>query len=175
MKEQTIIEQEEIETKETAQVEEQEEEEKTQEVEEQKSEVFDNDDEFLEDITPEELTPEKAEKRKKQLLSLIKQSEQTIDDLKDIAEANKSGGISALKNKIKDILSNDLKNDDVKALTKGAKQLESIITVQGLMSTFTIAHNSAQKEIERYKQELEDIKCPQIPLDFQTEEAANAE
>lgn len=164
MKEQTIIEQEEFETKETAQVEEQEKEETTQEVEEQESEVFDDDDEFLEDITPEELTPEKAEKRKKQLLSLIKQSEQTIDDLKDIAEANKSGGIPALKNKIKDILSNDLENDDVKALTKGTKQLESIIVVQGLMSTFAIAHNSAQKNIERYKKQLDEIKCPQIPL-----------
>ncbi len=171
MKTQTIIEeQEEFETEETSQVEEQEEEETTQEVEEQESEVFDDDDEFLEDITPEELTPEKAEKRRKQLLNLIEQSEKTVEDLKDIAEANNSGGISVLKNKIKAILSNDLENDDVKALTKGTKQLESIIVVQGLMSTFAIAHNSAQKDIERYKQELDDIKCPQIPLDFDNTE-----
>lgn len=169
MKTQTIIEeQEEFETEETAQVEEQEE--TTQEVEEQESEVFDDDDEFLEDITPEELTPEKAEKRRKQLLNLIKQSEKTVAELKDIAEANKSGGISVLKNKIKAILSNDLENDDVKALTKGTKQLESIIVVQGLMSTFAIAHNSAEKDLERYKQELDDIKCPQIPLDFDNTE-----
>lgn len=164
MKTQTIIEeQEEFETEETAQV------------EEQESEVFDDDDEFLEDITPEELTPEKAEKRRKQLLNLIEQSEKTVAELKDIAEANKSGGISVLKNKIKAILSNDLENDDVKALTKGTKQLESIIVVQGLMSTFAIAHNSAEKDLERYKQELDDIKCPQIPLDFETEDKEDGE
>ena len=148
-------------------------EEQTQEVEETKSGAFDDDDEFMEDILAEELTPEKAEKRRKQLLNLIEQSEKTVEDLKDIAEANKSGGISVLKNKIKAILSNDLENDDVKALTKGTKQLESIIVVQGLMSTFAITHNSAQKDIERYKKQLDEIKCPQIPLDLQTEDTAN--
>lgn len=142
-------------------------------VEETKSEAFDDDDEFMEDILEEELTPEKAEKRRKQLLNLIEQSEKTVEDLKDIAEANKSGGISVLKNKIKAILSNDLENDDVKALTKGTKQLESIIVVQGLMSTFAIAHNSAQKDIERYKKQLDEIKCPQIPLDLPTEDMEN--
>lgn len=146
------------------------EDETTQEVE---AEAFDDDDEFMEDILAEELTPEKAEKRRKQLLNLIEQSEKTVEDLKDIAEANKSGGISVLKNKIKAILSNDLANDDVKALTKGTKQLESIIVVQGLMSTFAIAHNSAQKDIERYKKQLDEIKCPQIPLDLPTEDTAN--
>ncbi len=149
------------------------EDETTQEVEETKSEAFDDDDEFMEDILAEELTPEKAEKRRKQLLNLIEQSEKTCEELKDIAEANKSGGISVLKNKIKAILSNDLANDDVKALTKGTKQLESIIVVQGLMSTFAIAHNSASKDIERYKKQLDEIKCPQIPLDLQTEGTAN--
>lgn len=142
-------------------------------VEETKSEAFDDDDEFMEDILAEELTPEKAEKRRKQLLNLIEQSEKTVEDLKDIAEANKSGGISVLKNKIKAILSNDLENDDVKALTKGTKQLESIIVVQGLMSTFAIAHNSALKDIERYKKQLDEIKCPQIPLDLPTEDMEN--
>lgn len=159
-------------TEEQAQVEETEDE-TTQEVEETKSEAFDDDDEFMEDILAEELTPEKAEKRRKQLLNLIEQSEKTVEDLKDIAEANKSGGISVLKNKIKAILSNDLANDDVKALTKGTKQLESIIVVQGLMSTFAIAHNSAQKDIERYKKQLDEIKYPQIPLDLPTEDTAN--
>lgn len=149
------------------------EDETTQEVEETKSEAFDDDDEFMEDILAEELTPEKAEKRRKQLLNLIEQSEKTVAELKDIAEANKSGGISVLKNKIKAILSNDLANDDVKALTKGTKQLENIIVVQGLMSTFAIAHNSAQKDIERYKKQLDEIKCPQIPLDLPTEDTAN--
>lgn len=159
-------------TEEQVQVEETEEE-TTQEVEEQESDVFDDDDEFMEDILAEELTPEKAEKRRKQLLNLIEQSEKTCEELKDIAEANKSGGISVLKNKIKAILSNDLENDDVKALTKGTKQLESIIVVQGLMSTFAIAHNSAQKDIERYKKQLDEIKCPQIPLALPTEDTAN--
>lgn len=159
-------------TEEQAQVEETEDE-TTQEVEETKSEAFDDDDEFMEDILAEELTPEKAEKRRKQLLNLIEQSEKTCEELKDIAKANKSGGISVLKNKIKAILSNDLENDDVKALTKGTKQLESIIVVQGLMSTFAIAHNSAKKDIERYKKQLDEIKCPQIPLDLPTEDMAN--
>lgn len=174
MKTQTIIEeQEEFETEETAQVEEQEE--TTQEFEKQESEVFDDDDEFLEDITPEELTPEKAEKRRKQLLVLIEQNEKTVGDLQGIAEANESGGISILKNKVKAILSNDLENDDVKALTKGTKQLESIIVVQGLMSTFTIAYNSAKKDIAHYKEELENIKYPQLPLDFETEDKEDGE
>lgn len=159
-------------TEEQAQVKETEEE-TTQEVEEQESDVFDDDDEFMEDILAEELTPEKAEKRRKQLLNLIEQSEKTCEELKDIAEANKSGGISVLKNKIKAILSNDLENDDVKALTKGTKQLESIIVVQGLMSTFAIAHNSAEKDLERYKKQLDEIKCPQIPLALPTEDTAN--
>lgn len=120
--------------------------------------MMDSDDEFMQTIEAEPMTPEKAAKRKESLMAGIESSQKIIDSLKDLAEANKSGALKILKDKVKDALTSCLEVEDIKELKDGVKQLEAVKVTLGLIETLCSQYTMAQTDIERYKQQLEDLK-----------------
>lgn len=131
----------------------------------------DTDDEFMEDIQ-EEMTPEKAMKRRESLMASIESSQKVIDSLKDLAEANKSGALNILKNRVKETLNSSLEVEDIKELKDGVKQLEAVKVTLGLISTLCGQYAMAQTDIAKYKQQLEDLKLMQPGLPFEEEKTA---
>ena len=126
----------------------------------------DSDDEFMEEITEEPLTPEKAKKRKESLMAGMENSQKIVDSLKDLAEANKSGALKILKDKVKDTLTSSLEVEDIKELKDGVKQLEAVKVTLGLIETLCSQYTMALTDIDKYKQQLEDLKelQPALPL-----------
>ena len=129
-------------------------------------EMKDTDDEFMETIEAEPLTPEKAKKRKESLMAGIDSSQKIVDSLKDLAEANKSGALKILKDKVKDTLTSSLEVEDLKELKDGVKQLEAVKVTLGLIETLCSQYTMALTDIDKYKQQLEDLKelQPALPL-----------
>ena len=129
-------------------------------------EMKDTDDEFMETIEAEPLTPEKAKKRKESLMAGIDSSQKIVDSLKDLAEANKSGALKILKDKVKDTLTSSLEVEDIKELKDGVKQLEAVKVTLGLIETLCSQYTMALTDIDKYKQQLEDLKelQPALPL-----------
>lgn len=126
----------------------------------------DSDDEFMEEISEEPLTPEKAKKRRESLMAGIESSQKIVDSLKDLAEANKSGALKILKDKVKDTLTSSLEVEDIKELKDGVKQLEAVKVTLGLIETLCSQYTMALTDIDKYKQQLEDLKelQPALPL-----------
>ena len=126
----------------------------------------DSDDEFMEEIMEEPLTPEKAKKRKESLMAGIDSCQKIVDSLKDLAEANKSGALKILKDKVKDTLTSSLEVEDIKELKDGVKQLEAVKVTLGLIETLCSQYTMALTDIDKYKQQLEDLKelQPALPL-----------
>lgn len=126
----------------------------------------DSDDEFMEEISEEPLTPEKAKKRKESLMAGIDSCQKIVDSLKDLAEANKSGALKILKDKVKDTLTSSLEVEDIKELKDGVKQLEAVKVTLGLIETLCSQYTMALTDIDKYKQQLEDLKelQPSLPL-----------
>lgn len=126
----------------------------------------DSDDEFMEEITEEPLTPEKAKKRRESLMAGMENSQKIVDSLKDLAEANKSGALKILKDKVKDTLTSSLEVEDIKELKDGVKQLEAVKVTLGLIETLCSQYTMALTDIDKYKQQLEDLKelQPALPL-----------
>lgn len=131
-----------------------------------KEEFMDSDDVFMEEISEEPLTPEKAKKRKESLMAGIDSSQKIVDSLKDLAEANKSGALKILKDKVKDTLTSSLEVEDIKELKDGVKQLEAVKVTLGLIETLCSQYTMALTDIDKYKQQLEDLKelQPSLPL-----------
>lgn len=129
-------------------------------------EMKDSDDEFMETIEEEPLTPEKAKKRKESLMAGMENSQKIVDSLKDLAEANKSGALKILKDKVKDTLTSSLEVEDIKELKDGVKQLEAVKVTLGLIETLCSQYTMALTDIDKYKQQLEDLKelQPALPL-----------
>lgn len=129
-------------------------------------EMKDSDDEFMEEISEEPLTPEKAKKRRESLMAGIDSSQKIVDSLKDLAEANKSGALKILKDKVKDTLTSSLEVEDIKELKDGVKQLEAVKVTLGLIETLCSQYTMALTDIDKYKQQLEDLKelQPALPL-----------
>ena len=127
---------------------------------------MDSDDEFMEEISEEPLTPEKAKKRKESLIAGMENSQKIVDSLKDLAEANKSGALKILKDKVKDTLTSSLEVEDIKELKDGVKQLEAVKVTLGLIETLCSQYTMALTDIDKYKQQLEDLKelQPALPL-----------
>lgn len=126
----------------------------------------DSDDEFMEEISEEPLTPEKAKKRRESLMAGMENSQKIVDSLKDLAEANKSGALKILKDKVKDTLTSSLEVEDIKELKDGVKQLEAVKVTLGLIETLCSQYTMALTDIDKYKQQLEDLKelQPALPL-----------
>lgn len=126
----------------------------------------DSDDVFMEEILEEPLTPEKAKKRKESLIAGMENSQKIVDSLKDLAEANKSGALKILKDKVKDTLTSSLEVEDIKELKDGVKQLEAVKVTLGLIETLCSQYTMALTDIDKYKQQLEDLKelQPALPL-----------
>ena len=126
----------------------------------------DSDDEFMEEISEEPLTPEKAKKRRESLMAGMENSQKIVDSLKDLAEANKSGALKILKDKVKDTLTSSLEVEDIKELKDGVKQLETVKVTLGLIETLCSQYTMALTDIDKYKQQLEDLKelQPSLPL-----------
>ena len=126
----------------------------------------DSDDEFMEEISEEPLTPEKAKKRRESLMAGMENSQKIVDSLKDLAEANKSGALKILKDKVKDTLTSSLEVEDIKELKDGVKQLEAVKVTLGLIETLCSQYTMALTDIDKYKQQLEDLKelQPSLPL-----------
>ena len=126
----------------------------------------DSDDEFMETIEAEPLTPEKAKKRRESLMAGMENSQKIVDSLKDLAEANKSGALKILKDKVKDTLTSSLEVEDIKELKDGVKQLEAVKVTLGLIETLCSQYTMALTDIDKYKQQLEDLKelQPSLPL-----------
>lgn len=131
-----------------------------------KEEFMDSVDVFMEEISEEPLTPEKAKKRKESLMAGIDSSQKIVDSLKDLAEANKSGALKILKDKVKDTLTSSLEVEDIKELKDGVKQLEAVKVTLGLIETLCGQYTMALTDIDKYKQQLEDLKelQPALPL-----------
>ena len=129
-------------------------------------EMKDSDDEFMEEITEEPLTPEKAKKRKESLIAGIDSCQKIVDSLKDLAEANKSGALKILKENVKNTLTSSLEVEDIKELKDGVKQLEAVKVTLGLIETLCSQYTMALTDIDKYKQQLEDLKelQPALPL-----------
>lgn len=132
------------------------------------AEEKDSDDEFMEDLTEEPLSPEKAKKRIESLNVMIENCQKTVDSLHDLAEANKSGALSILKEKVKDNLTSSLNDEDIKELKEGVKQLESVKVTLNLISTLCGQYAGAKSDIDRYKKQIADIeaRCRQLQLPF---------
>ena len=131
-----------------------------------KEEFMDSDDEFMEEISEEPLTPENAKKRRESLMAGMENSQKIVDSLKDLAEANKSGALKILKDKVKDTLTSSLEVEDIKELKDGVKQLEAVKVTLGLIETLCSQYTMALTDIDKYKQQLEDLKelQPALPL-----------
>lgn len=129
-------------------------------------EMKDSDDVFMEEISEEPLTPEKAKKRRESLMAGIDSSQKIVDSLKDLAEANKSGALKILKDKVKDTLTSSLEVEDIKELKDGVKQLEAVKVTLGLIETLCSQYTMALTDIDKYKQQLKDLKelQPALPL-----------
>ena len=126
----------------------------------------DSDDEFMEEISEEPLTPEKAKKRRESLMAEIDSCQKIVDSLKDLAEANKSGALKILKENVKNTLTSSLEVEDIKELKDGVKQLEAVKVTLGLIETLCSQYTMALTDIDKYKQQLEDLKelQPSLPL-----------
>ena len=96
----------------------------------------------------------------------IESSQKIVDSLKDLAEANKSGALKILKDKVKDTLTSSLEVEDIKELKDGVKQLEAVKVTLGLIETLCSQYTMALTDIDKYKQQLEDLKelQPALPL-----------
>ena len=129
-----------------------------------KEEFMDSDDVFMEEITEEPLTPEKAKKRRESLMACIESSQKIVDSLKDLAEANKSGALKILKDNVKDTLTSSLDDEDIKELKDGVKQLEAVKVTLGLVGTLCGQYATAQSDIKRYQEQLENLKTLQPGL-----------
>lgn len=127
-------------------------------------EMKDSDDVFMEEITEEPLTPEKAKKRRESLMAGIESSQKIVDSLKDLAEANKSGALNILLNKVKDTLTSSIEVVDIKELKDGVKQLEAVKVTLGLVGTLCGQYATAQSDIKRYQEQLENLKTLQPGL-----------
>lgn len=149
-------------------------EETTEEIDQDEDEVSaeeeekDSDDEFMEDLTEAPLDAEKAKKKRESLIVSIENCRKTADSLRDLAEANKSGALKILKEKVKDSLTNSLEKEDIKDLKDGVKQLESVKVTLNLISTLCGQYAGAEADIARYERQLKELKeqCVQLSLPF---------
>jgi len=132
-------------------------------------EETDSDDEFMQSIAEEPLTEDKARKQRESLLASIANCQKTVDSLHDLAEANKTGALNILRDKVKDTLSSSLEDEDIKELKDGVKQLEAVKVTLGLIGTLCGQYATAQADIKRYQEQLSDLKekCIQLSLPFE--------
>lgn len=135
---------------------------------EEQSIYDDADDEFMETVKPQTLSPEKAAERKKELIAENEELEEKIEVLECIEELNKHQGWEFLMESIKSTLHILVDKED-SSLIKSAKIIDGIKLVKELLSKHSSELYSKKSCLKRNKEEIECLKAIQPSL-FDEEE-----
>ena len=116
-------------------------------------------DDFMDDVTPEKMTPEKAAKEIKKLEEDIDNFKKRSEQIEAIAVLSENSGLKSLITELQSIIeakTKDLEIKDMKAMTK---VLESALLVQEKIRIFKSEYDAKISGIKSYSDSIERIKA----------------
>ena len=140
-----------------------EESEETESENEEQSIYDDADDEFMESVTPQSISPEKAAEKEKQLIVENEELQKRVDELEAIDELRKHQGWEFLMENLKSALHILVDKED-SSLSKNAKKIEEIKAVRETLGKYSSELFCKKNEIKANERELERLKAIQKKL-----------
>ena len=140
-----------------------EESEETESENEEQSIYDDADDEFMESVTPQSISPEKAAEKEKQLIVENEELQKRVDELEAIDELRKHQGWEFLMENLKSALHILVDKED-SSLSKNAKKIEEIKAVRETLGKYSSELFCKKNEIKANERELESLKAIQMKL-----------
>jgi len=117
------------------------------------------DEDFMDDVTPEKMTPEKAAKEIKKLEEDIKSFKERADKIEAIATLYDNDGLKILIEEIQSLIEKSTRENVIKDLKSGTKILEAALLITSKIQVFKSEYDNKISGIKSYTDSIERIKA----------------
>ena len=117
------------------------------------------DEDFMDDVTPEKMTPEKAAKEIKKLEEDIKSFKERADKIEAIATLYDNDGLKILIEEIQSLIEKSTRENVIKDLKSGTKILEAALLITSKIQVFKSEYDNKISGIKSYSDSIERIKA----------------
>lgn len=129
------------------------------------------DDEFMESITEQKLSPAQAKAKIKHWEESIQKAQERVDELEPIHQVYQHNGLDPVMEEVKKSLLQNVEDEKVKDIKDSAKIIEAIHIVGSIIATLNSDYTQNKRDIDRYQGEIEKLGVVQLDI-FEAEQEA---